>query len=455
MLVLAVVGGMTIWSSYRASVHEVDELFDAQLSRSARLMLGLAITEIRDGNLQEFQNLILQNRLRLDVLRAEEKDDDSSMSNGGHSYELKLAFQVWDEHGNLILHSGQFFHEPLTQKQSGYSDSMIDSVPWRVFSMRSHDLKYLVMTAERYDVRSELIGKIITRLLMPFLLMLPLLAWLLWLVVGRGLQILNHVADEVRDRDLHNLSHLDDAKAPDEVKPLVQAINRLFERVNESFEKEKRFTADAAHELRTPLAALKTHAQLARSARTEEDRQHALQQLEAGVERARHLVDQLLTLARIAPEKMREKWQTLDLHALALGVVAEQASMAADKNIDLSLDEASPVMISGQSDMLRLMLRNLLDNAIRYTPDNGQVAVKFDCGAACISIHDSGTGIVEADYEKVFDRFYRGDVSENGCGIGLSIVKQVADMHGIKIFLGRSPLGGLHVELKFPSSTSG
>lgn len=449
MLILSGVGGLAIWSSYRASVHEVNELFDAQLSRSARLMLGLAVAEIRDGHVDDMQAMILQNKLRLDTLRKGDKEDAHETSELGHYYELKLAFQVWDKHGNLVMHSGLAKFEPLTQHEHGYSDSVIEGSPWRVFSLWSYDREYLVMTAERYDVRMELVDKIIQRLLFPFLLLLPLLAWLLWLIVGRGLLPINRVADDVRNRDLHNLASINDENVPSEIKPLVQAINRLFERVSESFEKEKRFTSDAAHELRTPLAALKTHAQLARSSRNEPDRQHALMQLEAGVDRASHIVEQLLTLARIHPDKMREKWQQLDLHALAVDVAAELAPQAAAKNIDLAVDEAGEIAVSGHAVMLRVLFRNLLDNAIRYSPQDGQVVVSFDCGARCVSISDSGSGVDEADHEKVFERFYRGEVSESGCGIGLSIVRQIADMHGAQIRLSRSVSGGLKISVIF------
>jgi two-component system sensor histidine kinase QseC len=449
MLILSGVGGVAIWSSYRASVHEVQELFDAQLSRSARLMLGMAVAEIHDGHIDEMQKMILQNKLRLERLRKGGKEESIESIESGHYYELKLAFQVWDKHGNLVLHSGLTKFEPLSLKEHGYSDSVIDGSPWRVFSMWNIDREYLVMAGERYDVRMELVEKIIQRLMLPFLLLLPMLAWLLWLIVGHGFKSINHVVDDVKDLDLHNLKHINDRNVPAEIKPLVQAINRLLERVNESFEKEKRFTSDAAHELRTPLAALKTHAQLARGSRNDEDRQHALMQLEVGVERASHVVEQLLTLARIQPGRAHDHWQRLDLHQLAVDVAMELAPQATVKNIELAVDESSGVAVDGDAVMLRVLLRNLLDNAIRYTPKGGQVNVSFDCGESCVGIHDSGPGIAEADYEKVFERFHRGEVDESGCGIGLSIVRQIADMHGASIALSRSRLGGLAVELRF------
>ena len=450
LLILSSVGGVAIWSSYGSSEHEVQELFDAQLSRSARLMLGVTVAEIRDGHLDEVQKIILHNKLRLDHIKPGDDEDFNEASEHGHYYELKLAFQVWDKHGNLLLHSGLSKFEPLSQNKHGYSDSVIDGAPWRVFSMWSYDKEFLVMTAERYDVRKELIDKIIQRLMLPFFLLLPLLAWLLWLMVGHGLKPITRIANEVKDRDLHNLAKIHDENAPTEILPLIQAINRLFQRVNESFEKEKRFTSDAAHELRTPLAAMKTHAQLARAALNDADRQHALSQLERGVDRASHVVEQLLTLARIQPDHAQQHWQQNDLHQIAVDVAAELAPLAAAKNIDLAVEESSAILIRGHPVMLGVMLRNLLDNAIRYSPQHGSVSVAFDCGSQCIRICDSGNGIDEAEYNKVFERFYRGEGDEVGCGIGLSIVKQIADLHAATISLSRSSTGGLSVSVMFP-----
>ena len=450
LLILTSVGGLAVWSSYNASVYEVEELFDAQLSRSASLMLALTVSEIRDGHLEEAQKVILNNQMRLNRLQENDPDELHESSELGHYYELKLAFQVWDKHGNLVLHSGLPRFEPLTQHEQGYSDNVIDDVRWRVFSMWSRDKNYLVMAAERYDVRMDLVDKISQRLMLPFLLLLPVLAWLLWLIIGHGLQPITRIVNQVKDRDLHNLASIQQDNAPTEIVPLIQAINRLFQRVAESFAKEKRFTSDAAHELRTPLAVMKIHAQLARSARNEADRQHALSQLERGVDRGSHVVEQLLTLARLQPDQASEHWKIIDIHQLAVDVAAELAPLAAAKNIELAVIESAAIEVRGQPIMLQLMLRNLLDNAIRYTPQNGQVLMTFDCGKPSVCIQDSGSGIAPADYEKVFERFYRGEVDEAGCGIGLSIVKQIAEMHAVVLKLELAQLGGLQVRLIFP-----
>ncbi len=460
LLILSTVGGATIWSSYSESMHEVEELFDAQLSRSARVLLGLTITEAETGHLGELQHLILENRLILENNGSRSRDDyqyGKEESTFGHYYELKLAFQVWDQHGNLVLRSPYAPLEPLSHIEQGYSDKLIGETQWRVFGLWNQQRTYRVLTAERHDVRMELVEKLTHRLLLPFLLLLPILAWLLWIAVGHGLQPLTRVADEVASRHSKHLDQLEEASVPAEIKPLVQALNRLFITLQAALEKERRFTSDAAHELRTPLAALKTHAQLALRAGNESDREHSLKQLLAGIDRASHVVDQLLDLARIDPDtnERQRPDESIDLHQLAIDVTSDLIALANARKIDISVDEGDRLPVTGDRTGLSILLRNLLDNALRYTPESGQVNVTFrqNDRQACIVIKDSGPGIAPIERERVFERFYRGEgLEQSGCGIGMSIVKQVADRHGATINLGESELGGLKVEVCFPGS---
>ncbi len=457
LLIIAGIGGVTIWSSYQASRHEVQELFDAQLSRSARLLLSMAVADIREGHIRELQDLLLENQLRLEV-DGEERTPEEDAHFEGHEYEAKLAFQVWDVHGNMLLRSANAPLLPLTSQQPGYSDSIIEGTEWRIFSLWSHDRQYLVTAAERYDVRMELVNAIAIRLVLPFVILLPILAWLLWMAVGHGLAPLQRIAREVQSRDEHFLDSIDESNAPDEVKPLLHALNRLFDKLADSLEKERRFTSDAAHELRTPLAALKTHAQLALSAPSCEESQHALKQVIKGVDRASHVVDQLLNLAKLEPGSSvlgRDRKQ-LDLHQLVVDEVAGLAMMAAAKNIELAVNETGAVMIQGDAVSLAMLIRNLIDNAIRYTPQNGTVDVALEVSGqqVVLTVTDSGPGISEADRERLFERFYRGKgLQESGCGIGLSIVKRIAELHHANIELANvSTEGGLQVAVTFAKS---
>lgn len=451
LLIITLMTGATVWSSYSESTREVKELFDAQLARSARLMLGLTLIEIRDGRLQELQSMILRNRFRLD----EHKYEDVEMVLTKEPiYEMKLAFQVWDNQGNMILRSGNAPLYPLTEQASGYSEQSIDDTHWRIFSLWNDDYSYQVMAAERNDVREELIDSITWRLLLPFLIMFPVLAGLVWLAIGWGLTPLSRVASEVKTRNIHNLDALDVETVPEEVKPLVLELNWLFSTLKESFDKERRFTSDAAHELRTPLAALKTHAQLATMTDSCDDQKNSIEKIMAGVDRATHVVNQLLVLARLEQGHSQTiNMEPIDLSQLSQDVSSELHDMASNRKIELSVKTSEQHWVNGELTMLSMLLRNLLDNAIRYSPEGSMVELGLAQSKQRISlfVSDNGPGIVDEEKEKVFSRFHRGEALQpSGCGIGLSIVRQITELHQAEIKLIDSPGGGLRVEVRFP-----
>jgi two-component system, OmpR family, sensor histidine kinase QseC len=308
-----------------------------------------------------------------------------------------------------------------------------------------------VRAPENDEERHELVNRIAWRLIAPALFGLPLLGAWIWLATRRALQPLNAVAAQIATRQPERLHALAPASAPEEIRPLVEAINDLFGRVELALESERRFTADAAHELRTPLAALVTQAQVALRARDAEERQHAIEQLVAGSRRAARLVDQLLTLARLDPDAARPT-DAVKLDRLAEEVCAAHGGQALLKNIVLELD-AVPVTVTGNADMLLVLLRNLVDNALRYTPPGGRVTVAVAPGR--LSVTDSGPGIPVAERQRVFDRFHRlaGQDTE-GSGLGLSIVARIAEMHGATITLDSGEDGaGLCVGVNFPSTS--
>jgi len=455
LLIITGVGGITIWSSYKASRYEVQDLFDAQLSRSARLLLSMAITDIREGDIHKLQDMLKENAMHLKYEIGTRKDAVNYKT--GHNYETKLAFQVWDLSGNMLLRSANAPLAPFSNEEPGYSDRNIDGTDWRIFSLWGRDHEYLVMAAERYDVRMELVEAITQRVLLPFLMMLPVLALLLWLAVGRGLAPLKRVAQEVENRDEHYLDSIDESNVPSEVAPLIRALNRLFDILKNSLEKERRFTSDAAHELRTPLAALKTHAQLAKSSTEVSDREHAISQLLVGVDRASHVVDQLLALSRLEPGISQSSFsvKNRDLHELTVSIAVDLVMLAEAKQIELSVEDTGEVSIQGDATSLSILIRNLLDNAIRYTPEGGVVQVLFKQTPSHteLQVIDSGPGIEELYQKKVFERFYRGDnKQQTGCGIGLSIVKRIADLHKASVRIQNLAQGsGLLVIVAFPA----
>lgn len=293
----------------------------------------------------------------------------------------------------------------------------------------------------------KVIAGVAWRLITPALLGLPVLGFWIWLATWRGLRPLDAVAGEIAARRPDKLEPVAPASAPQEIRPLVEAINGLFLRVGQALESERRFTADAAHELRTPLAALAAQAQVAQRARDDDERNHAIGQLIASSRRAARLVDQLLTLARLDPDNAAVT-ETVSLDRLAEEACALHGAEAMGKGVALELDAAAATT-TGNADMLRILLRNLVDNALRYTPAGGRVTVAVAPGI--VSVTDTGPGIPPEERQRVFDRFHRlaGQETE-GSGLGLSIVARIAERHGATIGLADGDGGkGLRVTVRF------
>jgi two-component system sensor histidine kinase QseC len=427
---------ITAVSSFLEAHGEIDELFDAQLAQSARVLLAEAGHELAEGAGHEAQEI--------EIERGGE----------GHRYEQKIAFQVWSKDGRLLLRSASAPSMRMTERFAGFSDAQLDGRHWRVFSDWDDRREFQIQVAERHDIRNELARGIVLRLACPFLFALPLLALLIWAGVGRGLTPLNRIADEVARRAPQRLAPIEAAGAPVEIRPLVDSLNALLQRLEQALEGERRFTADAAHELRTPLAALKTQAQVALRASDDAGRHRALDHVIQGVDRASHLVEQLLTLARLDPEQKISGGEAVKLRNLAAQALTQLAPAAIAKKIDLSLEPGEECTVVGNPAMLEVLLRNLADNAVRYTPEGGKVVVEVirANARAVLQVTDSGPGIPPEERERIFERFYRGlGTEETGSGLGLSIVRRIAELHGADVTLGEGKGGrGLRVRVAFP-----
>lgn len=430
VLLLSAVG--TVWlalalSSYFDAHHEIDEMFDAQLAQSAQLLLAQAMHEIGEIDALDFEGEQFE-----------------------HKYQRRFVFQILDHEGQVLFHSAGAPAVALT-KRAGYSDVQLNGEQWRVLARWDVDGEYQAQVAERHAPRGKLARDITLRMLLPALAALPLLGLLIWLGVNKGLAPLGRIARDVASRAPQHLAPLDIQQSPREILPLVEALNGLFGRLNQALENERRFTADAAHELRTPLAALRVQAQVALRSQEDAERRHAIEQVVEGTDRATHLVEQLLTLARLDPEAARATHQPLDLRAVASEILSALAPAAVAKRIELSLTEGSPVMVQGDAAMLRVLLRNLVDNAVRYTPEGGAVtvAVNSEHGRAVLEVCDSGPGILPEEQGRVLERFYRGlGTGQSGSGLGLSIVKRIAQLHDAELYLGEGAGGkGLRVRV--------
>ncbi|MDP2693337.1 MAG: ATP-binding protein [Gallionella sp.] len=412
--------------TYLDAREEFDEVLDAHLAQAASL-------------------LVVQASHDLDELETEHAPLL-------HKYARRVAFQIWDKERQLRLHSANAPQQPLASRERGFSDTTIDGKRWRVFSTWDESGEYLIHVAERAGVRDELARDIAGNLLRPLWFSLPLLALLLWIAVMRGLRPLDRLAREVGQREPDNLAALDASSVPREVLPLIERLNRLFTRIDASMQKERRFTADAAHELRTPVAAIKAQAQVARAATAEAERIHALDNAILGCDRAAHLIEQLLTLARVDTLD-RGVTEPCRLRDIAAETIAALAPAALEKGVRLELLAGNEATVRGNSGLLRVLLRNLLDNSIRHSPSGTtvQVSIAQEPGVACLSVSDNGPGIPEQERDKVLERFYRPlGTQGSGSGLGLSIVKRIAEVHGAALQILPANKGqGLRVTVSF------
>ena len=389
-------------ATYASARGEVDSLLDEELRQIA---------------------LSLRDHAQLDLARLQRASDDP---------ELRALVQIWDPAFERPYSSRAI--DPLPRLNAeGFATLEHQGRSWRIYATPSG--KQAIQVAQPTALRAELAARSAGRLLLPVIVMLPFLGLLGWWIVGRGLAPLAAVAQTLTQRDPTSLQPVKVEELPIEVRPLVESLNALLQRLEGAFDTQRRFAADAAHELRTPLTALTLQVQLAARAQSDDERAIALQRMEQGVKRATRLVQQLLTMARLDPESAQKPAVPTDLAGLAAGVIDEMQPLAAQKSITLDADAPAPAWVLGQEDALRILLTNLIDNALRYTAPGGRVHVSVRAagvaGAAVqLIVQDNGPGIPPDERERVFDRFYRGrDAAAGGSGLGLAIVRQIADMH--------------------------
>jgi two-component system sensor histidine kinase QseC len=422
LLGLALTTVVVVWIvaaafTYFDAREEFGEILDAHLAQSAELLVAQTSHDLDEVETEHAPLL--------------------------HKYSLRVAFQVWEGGRVLRLHSANAPDQPLAGREQGFSDKVIDGHRWRVFTTWDESGKNLIHGAELTKDLDELTRDIAGNLLEPLWFSLPLLAFLLWLSVTRSLRPLDRLTAEVEQREPANLAPLDAGSAPREVLPLIERLNSLFVRIDSSMQKERRFTADAAHELRTPVAGIRAQAQVARAASSDGERIRALDNAILGCDRAAHLIDQLLTLARI-DMLGDETTEPCQLRAIASEVIASIAPTALNQNVRLELMEGEEISVRGNPVLLRILLRNLIDNAVRHTPPGTSVRIDVTSnqGQVCLSVSDNGPGIPPSELDRLGERFYRPlGTSASGSGLGLSIVKRIAEIHGASLQLA-SPENG-------------
>lgn len=368
---------------------------------------------------------------------------------------LRFIFQVWDKDGNLSLSSSDYINIPLKEAPPGFSDETVNKQQWRIYSHVNENTGAKIIVAELYNLRRELGDDIAHSNANILLITYPVFGILVWIIISIALRSVTRVTSEISHRASTYLEPVHLEEIPIEIKPLVAELNELFIRLKLAFERNKSFAADAAHELRTPLAALKTHVQVALKADNESDRNKALQRVIESVDRSSHVVAQLLTLSRLGDEERLTDIKPLDLHKLATEMMAYLAPHAIEKDIEIELAPAPENSIIVGSDVaLGILIRNIVDNAIRYTPENGFVRVSIinSNDQVILRVADTGSGIPEELRERVFERFYRIlGTKASGSGLGLAIVSQIAKLHNAKITLSTPEnASGLQFDVAFP-----
>jgi two-component system, OmpR family, sensor histidine kinase QseC len=445
---LLAVLGPAAWLSYEGSEEETQELFDARLATSARVLEALVARQIETATVASPIVISLPA-----PLETEQHDMPDPL---GHYYETKIAFQVRDATGRLLVRSASAHEAPFAPLAAGFSAQPIGDWTWRVFSLQSGAV--WIQVAERDDVRAEMSRKIALAAVAPLLAGIPLLLLVLSLLIRYGLAPLSALVRQIAVRHPRSVSPLALVRTPAEIAPLMEALNGLLERVREALERERRFTADAAHELRTPLAALKVHAQNAVRATSGAEREASLQRMLLGLERTVHLAEQMLAYSRAAAAGEPDRMQRVALEPLLAESmdVTQAHAQARHAVLQLATDAgAEHIAVQGDRQKLLSLFTNLLDNAVRYGPQGGrvQVALRRDGAGACVSVQDEGPGIPAELRERVFESYYRvpGSGAARGSGLGLAIVKEIAEAHGARVELQDGPGGrGTRAVVQFP-----
>jgi len=378
----------------------------------------------------------------IEVLNQSAKTDNNVREQINHYFTATTAknivFQVWSKDKKLILFSSRRTLPSLSDVPIGFSDKKIYGNNWRVFAEYDSSENKVVI-AELSEIRSKLADDITRSNAYILLVTYPLFGILVWLIVGLALRSVTRVTSEISNRASTYLEPVDATTIPIEIKPLVVELNQLFIRLKLAFERNKRFAADAAHELRTPLAALKTQAQVALKASNELERHNALLKVLQSVDRSSHLVTQLLTLSRLGQEEALEDLRPVDLHKLATEIIAYLVPVALEKHIEIELSPPpKKTIVLGNDITLGILIRNIVDNAIRYTPPAGEVKVQIlnKKHQIIFRVIDSGPGIPPEFRERVFERFFRIlGTKASGSGLGLAIVSQIADLHHATVAL--------------------
>ncbi len=425
---------------YLSTQAEVERVLDARLMEAARMVNSLLTDRRAD--------------LALASIDGQNDAAEQSFTLVPQSYERQLSCQIWSLDGTLV---GRSEHAPagrLTEARSGFSETEVDGETWRVFAIENEVLGMRVMIGDSIRIRDRLVNDVIKGLVAPAALILPFLAGAIWLSVRRGMSPLNEMEHALASRDASDLRPLPETRLPKEIAPAVKALNGLFRRVAEARDREKSFTAFAAHELKTPLAGLKTQAQIALASGDGDVHAHALRQISAGVDRTSRLVRQLLDLAAVEGDAASPSVAAAVRPAELVGRIAGDLSSLSGPMIEVVYDSVdADRTLQFDPVLTTLAFRNLVENAVNHSPEGGKVVVRLVLGDGHIhlGVEDEGPGIADDEMPRVTDRFFRGRYrSSTGSGLGLAIAKEAATRLGGRLALENREPHGLKAVLSVP-----
>ncbi|NNB68314.1 ATP-binding protein [Pseudomonas fluorescens] len=425
------------------SNHEIAEVYDAQLAQNARLLQGV-------------MSMPLARNDQTELYRAFNKALGEAMPKvDGHPYESKIAFQVWNSEGERLVFTASAPSFAKPPGQPGYSNvADLNGRQWRGFLLKDKDNGLRIWVGERDDVRSDLVDRILRHTLLPNILGSLILAAMVWLAIGWGLKPLANMAATLRARHSGSLEPMQLTPLPTELEPMQAALNRMLAQIQEMLGRERRFIADAAHEMRTPLAVLRVHAQNLLEAGTEAERRESLAFLITGVDRTSRLVNQLLTMARLEPSGAQPQAQAIDLQKTVRETLIQLTPWLLSKGLELAFDvDDADYGVRSDASAINIALTNLVTNAANFSPEHGVITVGL-CKTAAgfeLTVDDQGPGIDENERERLFELFYSRGNAE-GAGLGLTIVQTIAQRLGGQIRLANLANGGLRATLQIPGS---
>lgn len=442
LMVLAGIATIVAWltggiATLIAAHVESERLYDERLRDVAHVILSFASHEIAE-------------------IRAE-SPDNIVHRDAAATLDRRYRYQVWARTGELLLTSDETSRTRFAPAATnGYLDADLAGRPHCIYVTWSADGEMQIQVAEDSTLRDSFFVNLNTWLVLVFVGSTVLLFLLNGWMFGRATRALDQSAQQLLQRSADDLRPIAADDPPRELAPLLASINTLFGRFEHTLDTERHFTAAAAHELRTPLAAVKVQAQVAARARSATEMRRALRDLGVCVDRAARMIDQLLTLARIESTADNSAMAPVRIDSLAAAVMRDLAPLLSERRLDIGLD-LQPCAVHGMEFGVAALMRNLIDNAVRYSPAGGRVHVATGIvdGEAFASVEDSGPGIPAAERERVFVRFYRiAGNAIDGCGVGLSIVRCVAEAHGARVTLSDSRFGGLRATVHFPRRAS-